>query len=100
MTFKERIQPILVALAHELLDRGLFADSEALANVLKALSSGRWEQLPTEEQLFWVKRLRDRLAGRDSLIDVLGYEHVLLGEGISILAVQEKALTRGVDGRA
>lgn len=96
MTFKDRISPILVALAHELLDRGLFANVEDLANFLTSLSSGRWEQLPADEQLFWVKRLKDRLGGRDGLSDLLGYEHPVLSEGMNVLLAQEKALARAL----
>jgi hypothetical protein len=96
MTFTDRISPLLVALAHELLDRRLFASVEELANFLKALNSGRWQQLPADEQLFWVKRLKDRLGGRDGLSDLLGYEHPVLSEGMAVLLAQEKALARAL----
>jgi len=95
MTFEERITPVLLALAHEALDRGWYGHVEDFANFLKALGSGRWRQLPDDEQLFWVKRLATRLGGRDSLIDLFGCEeHPAIAEGMDILLAQEKAIAR------
>lgn len=94
MTFEERITPLLVALTHEILDRGLYSYVEDTANFLKALSSCRWQQLPVEEQLFWIKRLSERLGGQDSLVDVLGYKHPVLEQCTDVLYQQERALSR------
>lgn len=52
VTLEERIVLLLVALAHDALDRALYAYVEDIANFLKALASGRWQQLPADEQLF------------------------------------------------
>ena len=94
MTFEERMKPALVNLTRDALDRGLYAYVEEFANFLKALDSGRWRQLPVDEQHFWLKRLADRLSGRDSLVDFMGYDHPALNECVAVVAAEEKALAR------
>ena len=94
MTFEERLTLGLVSLAHESLDRELYAYVEDFANFLKALKSGRWQQLPSDEQILWVRRLKTRLGGRDGLVEWLGYKHAGLDECMTILSALEKALER------
>lgn len=92
MTFAERIMPRLVALAHELLDAGFFGVVESIMNLMGALQSGRWEDLPAEEQHFWLLRLRDLLGVRG--VGDTGFESQTLNGVIDLLHAQMKAIQR------
>ena len=94
-SFEARLSPLLVALCHELLDKERFAYVESLSNFLVAIHSGRWRQLPTDEQVFWLKRLSSVLIGRDSLADLLDQqEHQVLRACSELIAAEQKALER------
>lgn len=54
--FEQKMIPLLITLAHKLLDTGLFGYIEPIGNFLVALKSGRWRQLPDEEKIYWLER--------------------------------------------
>lgn len=94
-SFEAKISPLLVTLSHELLDKQSYSFVESLSNFLVALHSGRWRQLPTDEQIFWLKRLHDLLMGRDSIADVFEYtHHQPLIDCAVIVAAEQKGLER------
>lgn len=64
MTFEEHITPPLSRLAHKLIDKGYFGHLESIANFLGALADGRWRQLPDDERIVWLQRLRGLLGIR------------------------------------
>lgn len=94
MSFEDQITSSLVSIAHDALDQELFLFVEDLANFLRAIKTGRWKQLPIDEQTFWIKKLRTRISGPNGMAELLGYENPLLLECLSILSNEEKTLRR------
>jgi hypothetical protein len=93
MTFEERIVPPLTRLSHKLLDAGLFGYLENVANFMVAITSGRWSQLPDDEQLMWLDRLSGLLGAR-GLMDSWDMTDPDLSECHTILDGQIRALKK------
>ena len=93
MTFEERIVPPLCRLAHQLVDRGAFGYLESIANFLNALASGRWRQLPADEQLLWLERLAGLLGPR-ALGDSWDADDTHLNACLEMVYWQQKAIER------
>lgn len=65
--------------------------------MLQALNSGHWRSLPTDEQVFWLGRLKQILVGRDSIAEALLYDNDgALKEASDLVAAQKRALERGL----
>lgn len=73
--FEERLEPRLIKISYRLLDEKCFGYLQSIANMLQALSSGRWRSLPSDEQVLWLGRLQQMLTGRDSIAEVLLYDN-------------------------
>jgi len=94
MKFDERITKPMKRLSHSLVEAGYFGTLENVANFMVAISSGRWNQLPNDEQLMWLKRLSGLLGAR-GLMDSWDGNDSDLSQCHSILDAQIKALERG-----
>ncbi len=93
MTFQDRITPPLTRLSHKLLDAGLFAYLENIANFMVAVKSGQWNRLPDDEQLMWLQRL-DGLLGARGLMDSWDLKDADLAECHDVIDAQLKALEK------
>lgn len=93
MKFNEHISPPLIRLSHKLIDAGLFGYVESISNFMVAIKSGRWEELPVDEQLMWLNRLSGLLGAR-ALMDTWDLKDKDLSECHTILDAQIKALER------
>jgi hypothetical protein len=95
VNFADKLAPLLVTLSHQLLDEGQFHYVESFANLLAALRSGRWNQLPGDEQIYWLEKLESRLIGRDSLVEYDPTEYRRypgLEECVNLIAAELKVL--------
>jgi hypothetical protein len=68
----QTLVPPLSRLAKKCIDRRLFTYAESFCNILAAAESGRWNELPRDEQLHWLQKL-------ESLVHVRG-----LGESFDL----------------
>ena len=93
MRFEERISPPLSRLSHKLIDSGLFGYLEDVVNFMVALTSDRWNQIPDDEQLMWLKRLSGLLGAR-GLMDSWHLDDADLLECHNIIDEQIKALEK------
>jgi hypothetical protein len=67
VSFASQIEGPMVELMHKLLDDRQFGFVQGFSNFLYALKSGRWDQLPNDERLHWIKGLSSSLGQRDGL---------------------------------
>lgn len=58
------IIPPLSRLTKKCLDLHLYGFGESFCNLLVAVDSGRWDNLPDEEQAFWLERLANLIHTR------------------------------------
>ena len=94
MRFEERIIPPLVRLAHKLLDKGYFGFIEPIGNLLVAFQSGRWRQLPDDEQIYWLEKSAG-IFGMRALGDSWDLQDADLSQINSLIVYELKALRRG-----
>ena len=85
VSFASQIEGPMVELMHKLLDDRQFGFVEGFSNFLYALKSGRWEQLPNDERLHWIKSLSSSLGQRDGLASFPQWEDRELLQRVSEL---------------
>ncbi len=95
MKFNDRISPPLISLSHKLIDAEWFSYVESISNFMVAIKSGRWEQLPVDEQLLWLERLSELLGAR-ALMDSWDLNDKDVQECHFILDAQIKALKKKI----
>lgn len=95
MRFSERMLPLLAELSHELLAAGFYAAVENVSNVLTAMQSGRWDELPDDERLIWLQRLRGLLGVRG--VGDVGFESPTLDRINALLDAQSEGVRRKLD---
>jgi hypothetical protein len=57
MKLKERLLDLLKNHMHKLIDGNDFGLLESMANFSKALHTDKWENLPYDEQMFWLEKI-------------------------------------------
>ena len=94
MKFEERIKPHLNELAHSLIDKEIYGHLPSITNLLISFKSDQWHRLPNDEQIYWLKKLSQMIAGRDGLSDWFGYDNQNLNQLLEITQAQIKAIER------
>ena len=95
MAISSKFEASLVEISHRLLDDDLYPGVESLANLLTALRSGRWDQLPDDEKLHWVRQLAGLLGAQHGLSSYPEYcDWPLLQELLEAVGHLERKLER------